>query len=270
MLRRILLWVLAFIITLGSAVYQRLTGPTHPIDGTTELSRSLVSYHLERSHSGEGDQAIVIIVSDSAVVGELHYKRYKMPEEFNIAVMQRSGDTLTAFLPHQPPAGKLEYYVSLTHGDSRINLPGERTAVIRFTGAVPIAILLSHAVLMFVAMFLATRTGFEALFRNGKTKNLTLATFITLLIGGMILGPVVQKFAFGALWTGIPFGWDLTDNKTLIAFIFWVIALVRHRFNPRPRYWVLAAAIILFVIFMIPHSMMGSELDYSTGEVTTG
>jgi hypothetical protein len=42
----------------------------------------------------------------------------------------------------------------------------------------------------------------------------------------MILGPVVQKFAFGEYWTGFPFGTDLTDNKTLIAFIGWIIALV--------------------------------------------
>jgi len=38
------------------------------------------------------------------------------------------------------------------------------------------------------------------------------------------LGPLVQLNAFGDLWTGWPFGGDWTDNKTLFAFIFWVIA----------------------------------------------
>ena len=40
----------------------------------------------------------------------------------------------------------------------------------------------------------------------------------------MILGPLTQYYAFGALWTGFPFGIDLTDNKTLIALIGWIIA----------------------------------------------
>ena len=40
---------------------------------------------------------------------------------------------------------------------------------------------------------------------------------LLLAVGGFILGPLVQNYAFGELWTGVPFGWDLTDNKTLIA-----------------------------------------------------
>jgi hypothetical protein len=73
----------------------------------------------------------------------------------------------------------------------------------------------------------------------------------------------VQKFAFGSLWTGFPFGYDLTDNKTLIAFIGWVIALIAGRKGKPARGWVLAAAILLLIVFLIPHSLLGSELDYS-------
>ncbi len=43
-------------------------------------------------------------------------------------------------------------------------------------------------------------------------------------VGGLILGPVVQKHAFGAFWTGIPFGYDLTDNKTLLMWMVWLVA----------------------------------------------
>jgi hypothetical protein len=85
----------------------------------------------------------------------------------------------------------------------------------------------------------------------------------------MILGPLVQKFAFGELWTGVPFGWDLTDNKTLIALVFWILAVIMNRKKERPLYTVLAA-VILLLVYSIPHSMFGSELDYSTGQVTQG
>jgi hypothetical protein len=90
-----------------------------------------------------------------------------------------------------------------------------------------------------------------------------------LLAGGMVLGPLVQKYAFGELWTGVPFGWDLTDNKTLISVIVWVVAVILNRKKERPAYTI-AAALILLLVYSIPHSLFGSELDYATGVVTQG
>jgi hypothetical protein len=79
----------------------------------------------------------------------------------------------------------------------------------------------------------------------------------------------MQKYAFGEFWTGIPFGFDLTDNKTLFAFLFWIWAYIatRKKASPIP---VLVACIMTLVIFSIPHSFMGSELDYATNQVKTG
>ncbi len=67
----------------------------------------------------------------------------------------------------------------------------------------------------------------------------------------------------------MPFGWDLTDNKTLIALIFWILAVVMNKRDDKPFYTILAA-IVLLVVFSIPHSLFGSELNYSSGQVTTG
>jgi len=100
-------------------------------------------------------------------------------------------------------------------------------------------------------------------------KKYALWTLIFFFTGGIILGPIVQYFAFGDLWTGIPFGWDLTDNKTLIALIFWILAVVMNRKKDRPFYIALAA-IVLLLVFSIPHSLFGSELNYSSGHVTQG
>jgi len=73
-------------------------------------------------------------------------------------------------------------------------------------------------------MLFGLRVGLELFFRRVDTKYYTGVVLITLFVGGLILGPVVQKYAFGAFWAGWPFGHDLTDNKTLFVFIFWVIA----------------------------------------------
>ena len=105
--------------------------------------------------------------------------------------------------------------------------------------------------------------------KKEKLFTFSLLTVVLLTAGGMILGPVVQHFAFGQAWTGIPFGWDLTDNKTLFAYLFWILALFANRKQLRPG-WILTAAIVLLLIYSIPHSMFGSELDYSTGQVVTG
>jgi hypothetical protein len=42
----------------------------------------------------------------------------------------------------------------------------------------------------------------------------------------------------------------------------WVVALVAGRRGRPARGWTLAASILMLVIFLIPHSLLGSELKY--------
>ncbi len=69
---------------------------------------------------------------------------------------------------------------------------------------------------MFFGILWGMRTVMEALSGRRGLRWQTFTTLGLLLVGGMILGPVVQKYAFGVFWTGVPWGWDLTDNKTLV------------------------------------------------------
>lgn len=69
--RNILLWVLAFAVTLFSAAWQRATGPTHPYRARAELEGTKYSFSLPRSHGGEGDELIRLHVPDTTVSGEL-------------------------------------------------------------------------------------------------------------------------------------------------------------------------------------------------------
>lgn len=138
----------------------------------------------------------------------------------------------------------------------------------RFKGAVPDYILFPHIILMFLAMLFSSRTGLEVIFRGKKTYLYTILTLAALIPGGLILGPTIQKFAFGQFWTGWPVTNDLTDNKTLIAFIFWIIAFIVQWRNPKQNKWALIASIALLIVYMIPHSVMGSEIDYRKREAT--
>ena len=115
-------------------------------------------------------------------------------------------------------------------------------------------------------MFLSNAAGIFAVMGINKYKIIGILAFITLFLGGMIFGPIVQKFAFDEFWAGVPFAWDLTDNKTLVAVLFWAFALWTNRTKPRPALTIVAA-IVMLAIYAIPHSMYGSELDPETGEI---
>ena len=180
--------------------------------------------------------------------------------------MRRVDDRLEAALPPEPEplmpaAGKLEYRVKLSRGAEQAAFPAQ-PAVTRFKGDVPSAILLPHIFAMFVGMLLSTRAGLAAAF-GGATRTVTWFTLALLVVGGLVLGPIVQKLAFGAYWTGVPWGWDLTDNKTLIAAVAWAFAAWRVAGGRKARLSVAAAALVTLAVFAIPHSVWGLEVRWN-------
>lgn len=259
----ILLWIVAFVVMIASVIYQRMTGPTYPMRGKIEVNSQIIKYKLPRSHDGSGKELVRIEVPDQTLSAELTYKRYKSYDDWTTQPMKRDGNYLLGDIPEQPPAGKVIYYIDLVKQDgSKIRL-NEEPAIIRFKGVVPNWLLLPHIVFMFVAMVLSVKTGLHAAFGGGNLYKYALWTTILFFIGGMILGPMVQKYAFDAFWTGWPFGNDLTDNKTLVALIFWIIAVLKLRKDPNNKTFPIIAAIVMFVVYLIPHSVLGSEIDYT-------
>ncbi len=285
-LKIFLLWLLAFAITIGAAVYQRTTGPTYPKKVTTEVNNRQYEVKLVRSLDLSEPSVVKLRIDDSSLKARLHYKRFKTDDEYQVAPFSYKVYPIDSYVmnnvfhiteekgffaevPPQPPAGKLQYFIELEDSDGTSYLMKETPVVIRFKGGVPSWVLVPHIIFMFLAMLFSTAAGLMSITRYPSYKKYALLTLILLIMGGMILGPVVQKFAFGEFWTGVPFGWDLTDNKTLIALLFWILAVYMSGKYDRPLYTALAA-LVLLLIFSIPHSMFGSELDYTSGQVTQG
>ncbi|MBI9052547.1 MAG: hypothetical protein JEY96_01935 [Bacteroidales bacterium] len=265
-MKKTIFWILAIIITLSSAYYQRKTGPTYPKKINIELSGNILDFKLPRSNVSEVDCFIEIPINNPNIQGDIYYKRFPTNDKFNIVKLNNENSILSGYLPKQTPAGKLEYYIRLSDDKSAVST---EHVVIRFKGSVPAWALIPHILFMFVAMLISNLSG---LFAAGKVQKHVFYGKLTLgllILGGLVFGPIVQYYAFGQAWTGIPFGWDLTDNKTLIAVLFWIIAVLGNRKSPKYRY-TLIAAIVLFLIYIIPHSLLGSELDYTSGEVVTG
>jgi hypothetical protein len=253
-------WFLAIVITLVLSIYQRMTGPTYPKRLTVELNGEHYKIKLPRS-GVQHDEIVTLKGIPFDVNSQIHYRRYPTTNDYTTADFVWKDSVWQAALPVQPVAGKLQYYITVGGKDYAADEP----VVIRFRNDVPASILVPHILLMFAAMLFAVYT-FLLVVTHREYRRWLKITVGTLFVGGFILGPLVQHAAFGPWWAGFPYGTDLTDNKTLISFLFFMVALatLKWKYNK----WVVGLAVLVMIaIFSIPHSTYGSEYDYTTQQL---
>ncbi|MFP4556984.1 MAG: hypothetical protein ACLFNU_08955 [Bacteroidales bacterium] len=264
-------WIAAIVITLASIVFQRQTGPTYPKKVKVELDTIVEIVKLPRSSEigKEVDIAIPSIPWDWTPT--LYYRPYPTNKTWSTVPFVPQDDKFVASLPVvDQKAAKLEYYIEISNlaTDEEIILP-EEPIIIRYKGAVPAWALMPHILLLFVAMIFSNLAGLMAVFNDKRYKIWGVVTVLLILVGGLVFGPVVQKYAFNHYWTGFPFGSDLTDNKTLIMFVIWGVAVAAN-WKKDYRWLAVLAAVVTLLVYCIPHSLRGSEFDYEAGEVVTG
>jgi hypothetical protein len=263
------LWFAAFAVTVLLAVFQRLTGPSHPLRGTAALANGeTIRYKLPRSNEGRESLRIAVPGLPTEARATLEWRRFPTDEAFRRQPMiGDAGGELETRIPQQPAAGKVEYRILLEVAGETVSIPASETVVARYRSNVPPWVLIPHILIMFSSMLLSTRALFEVL-RPGAphARLLVLVSMGLLVVGGLVLGPIVQRFAFGAFWTGWPLGHDLTDNKTLIAFLAWLPASVLAWRQARTRIAVTLGWVVMMGVFLIPHSARGSQLDWATVE----
>lgn len=258
---------LALLLTVATLYYQHATGPTYEKDVAVSLNGNTYEFELVRSHDNTTPCFIKLPFPDQTVSAEINYRRYPTKDAFIKKEFNRVGDSLIVELPNQPMAGKLQYNIQARSGDESVQI-SNGDIVVRFKGHVPKWILRIHILLMFASYFFAIFAALLAAFNQRKYMFWTLFCVVLLFFGGLVLGPIVQKYAFDVWWSGFPFGMDLTDNKLLIAFIVWLVAYLVNLKSER-RWWIVAACVIHMIAYSIPHSTMGSEYDYESGTVGT-
>jgi len=275
-----LLWVAAVVLMLSAAVYQRLTGPTNPVRGELVVDGEAQRYRLLRSEESVRDARIAVPAPEGDATGRVYWRRHPTQDPFQplpmaLETTDEGGRELAAYLPAQPASGKLEYRIEVDAPGGRVRIPeaggapDDETIVMRFKDPVPLGVLLSHVACMFFAVLVGMRAGLGALLWPATVRRDSWIALVLMTVGGMILGPIVQKYAFGAYWTGFPWGYDLTDNKTLIMWVVWIAAAGALGWKARDaapgwraRFTVLAAAVVMTGVYLIPHSLRGSQLDY--------
>ncbi len=261
-----MLWLSALVVMVGAAAWQRYTGPTHPRRVRVALAGQELRFRLLRS-AVSSEPFLVSVPAPAAVTGLVRFRRFPTQEPFQELPLRREGGALVALLPTQPPAGKLEYAISLVAAGRETRVPEDGTVVMRFKGDVPTGILVTHVVVMFLSMLIGVRAALAAVLGRPEARRHAWVTLVGIAIGGLLLGPIVQKYAFGAFWTGWPFGEDLTDNKTLAMWLGWAAAvwvLGRREATERAaRVAVVVAAVVMIAVYVVPHSLRGSQLDYA-------
>jgi hypothetical protein len=267
--KKVIFWILTVIITLFTAYYQRTTGPTYPKSFKVMIDSTEYKYSLPRSQNGYTDCPVKISLADPLITGKIMFRRFPTNEPWDTLSFNREAETLIAYLPKQKAAGKLEYKVELFREGQTLKIANNETVTIRFKDNVPAYVLIPHILFIFTAMLLSTLAAFFAIGKIPSYRFYVGLTLLMFILGGMIMGPIVQKFAFNQYWTGFPYGKDLTDNKALIGFLAWVIAWLGNRKKER-KYLIYLAALIVLVISYIPHSARGSELNYESGTIKTG
>lgn len=142
--------IIAIIITVAAAMYQRMTGPTHPYRASASVDGTEYSFALKRSQTNTYPCLIKLDVPEE-VSGTLYFRRFRTNDEWTPVVMKHESGKLAGELPSQPAAGKLEYYIVLKgRSGSETALLREKPVVIRFKGNVPAVIMIPHILVMFL------------------------------------------------------------------------------------------------------------------------
>ena len=258
MARGLKLWIVALTLMVAALAWQWHSGPSYPYRTTITLGGAATPVTLPRSSSTVSTARVTVPSRDARVSGTLYWRRFPAGGPFEALPLRSEDGELAAALPSLPPAGRVEYYVELRIGAEPVRIPSAagETVILRYHGPMPAAVLIPHIAVMFLAMLVGVRAGVAAVVGDPEHPSLAVVALAALTLGGFILGPITQKYAFGAFWTGVPFGWDFTDNKTLLMWIGWAAAVIAARRHWRGSRWVVVlATLLMLVVFIVPHSV---------------
>ena len=186
----------------------------------------------------------------------------------------------SAKIPSQPKGKRGYYYIKVRdNSGNEITLPEKVETenppfMIKFKGKASSLILVLHIFFMFAAMFFCWMAFFFAweVMKGRKFLNQlglsSLMALIFVFVGGFPLSFLVAYQTFGQAWGGIPYGWDITDNKTLIILVFWLVIVWllkgtifkkdenRNLASPKKvANWTIIFFILTVFVYLIPHSI---------------
>ncbi|RKZ06931.1 hypothetical protein DRQ05_03940 [bacterium] len=267
----------AVLITLAVLTLTRRMSMNRPRDIRYESGGVEVFHRTVTSQFGKGRPVLRIKVAGKSGLSCSVLVRMPDGQVERKPLQPDSSGTCEAVLPSMKKGTRLGYAFLVSEGGRRIlRLPPRegRYFILKYKGHVSKTVLAFHIAFMFASFFfmvlaflgsLRMLKGIEG--KQITVNNIRWALALT-FIGGWPLGFVLNYQAFGPVWEGFPFGYDITDNKTQFMFIFWIILSLLARgsiykgdeskdlLDDRGfAIAVLVCFIVSVIVFLIPHSL---------------
>jgi hypothetical protein len=168
-------------------------------------------------------------------------------------------------VPGFPWTSRVDYrFVTAGEGGERIVLARENDEpmMLKFKGPVPGWVWIPHVLFMFAGICFLMMAMWGAIGQIGgreepKTARLAWWAWAAMFIGGVPIGCMMNYYAFNVLWEAVPFGNDITDNKTQVALVFWGLAAIflTRRPGRHAGLFALGAGLLSLAMYLIPHSI---------------
>lgn len=264
-------YLLAFVLTVVLLAIARQLSTRHRTEYSHRVGGVVAMHRTVTEDFGVGPVLRVTVPELEGLTAVALY-RDAPGGPYSADTLDRTEDGFASRLPARSKGEELFYHIELSeNGEPVAQFPPHGDQFIKFKGHVPEAILIPHIFFMFATIYLGLMTVFtsiDAAKGRGELRRSVrylLWTFIASFIGGIPLGYMVSVAAFGQGWSGIPIGWDITDNKTVLLLLLWLITLILAwrglRGGPmaisKNTYMILAVVsfVVTFAAFIIPHSI---------------
>ncbi len=180
-------------------------------------------------------------------------------------------------LPPMEKGTKFTYWIAVRNVEqttARVPADDAKFGVLKYKGEASPVVIVAHVVFMFAAFFFMVMSALSAVDilrgRADKKRAVRAARWVlaTSFIGGWPLGFVLNYQTFGPLWEGFPFGYDITDNKTQVIFVLWLVSMLlawgsftgtgegKDRLGRRAfAIAIVACFLVSLALFILPHSI---------------
>lgn len=211
----------------------------------------------------------------AAQIGGVLYYAMENGTEQSTVMNHSDEHTLVGNLPAGEIGQRLIYRIELSkNGALKASLApaNEQGYLLKYKGPVSAFVLIPHIVLMFAGVFcsfLALFYGFDLIMGKKKVKQAAIAVLLSFFcgfIGGVLIGIEVTHEVFGGSgWGGWPIGKDVTDTKTEIFLLFWLVTMLFGWLglngkklkisNKTFGTMIIISFIVTLAAFLIPHSI---------------
>jgi hypothetical protein len=266
-------YILALVLTVLLLAFARRMSTRHQQEFTSSVDGITLSHNTVTESFGENPVVMVKATSTENIRGTVYYSKQVGGPDYNTVDMVPTTDGLTASLNPLPKGEKYFYHIEVFKGNTKLAaIPPKGDQFIKFKGHISPIILIPHIGFMFATIFfglLAVFTSVDIARGKGDIKRsvlFVLLTFIPAFIGGIPLGIAVSAQTFGGSgWGGWPLGSDITDTKTEILLLFWLITIILSWKGLSGRkmtisngfysFLVILSFVVTFITFLIPHSI---------------